>query len=89
MLFSFFKKDKIKSVQLKEKEKVSKKLTKLSNNISKETEIYIKNNLAKFLFVIIALYNYDNTLKIGYLPILLLKKLVTNISTITDSLEAL
>lgn len=89
LFFSLFKKDKVKPVKIKENDKVAKKITKISKNLSKETEIYIKNNLAKFLLILIAVYNYENSAKIAYLPILLFKKLFTNISTITNTIENL
>lgn len=76
-------------LKVNEKDKLVKKFTNFSSNLTKEGEFYIKNNLALFMISLLALYNYDTTLKIIYLPILLGNKFLSNVGLITNLLNDL
>lgn len=76
-------------LKVNEKDKLVKKFTNFSSNLTKEVEFYIKNNLALFMISLLALYNYDTTLKVMYLPILLGNKFLSNVGLITNLLNDL
>ena len=76
-------------IKVNEKDKLVKKFTNFSSNLTKEGEFYIKNNLALFMISLLALYNYDTTLKVMYLPILLGNKFLSNVGLITNLLNDL
>ena len=76
-------------LKVNEKDKLVKKFEIFSSNLTKEGEFYIKNNLALFMISLLALYNYDTTLKLIYLPILLSNKFLSNVGLITNLLNDL
>nr|UZT28872.1 hypothetical protein [Nucleocytoviricota sp.]UZT29219.1 hypothetical protein [Nucleocytoviricota sp.] len=76
-------------IKVNEKDKLVKKFTNFSSNLTKEGEFYIKNNLALFMISLLALYNYNTTLKVMYLPILLGNKFLSNVGLITNLLNDL
>lgn len=90
MRFLGLKKNESKlKLKVNEKDKLVKKFTNFSSNLTKEGEFYIKNNLALFMISLLALYNYDTTLKVMYLPILLGNKFLSNVGLITNLLNDL
>lgn len=85
MRFSRLKKSESKlKLKVNEKDKLVNKIKNFSSNLTKEGEFYIKNNLALFMISLLALYNYDTSLKIIYLPILLGNKFLSNVGLITN-----
>ena len=91
-MFSFIKSKKNDNklkIKINDKDKLVKKVSNFSFNLSKEAEFYIKNNLVLFLIGLFLTYNYDYTLRLGYLPIILGNKLISNIEIITSSINNL
>lgn len=90
MRFLGFKKNESKlKLKVDEKDKIIKQFTNFSLKLTKEGEFYIKNNLVLFIISLLALYNYDTTLKVMYLPILLSNKFLSNVGLITNLLNDL
>ena len=91
-MFSYIKSKKNDNklkIKINDKDKLVKKVSNFSFNLSKEAEFYIKNNLVLFLIGLFLTYNYDYTLRLGYLPIILGNKLISNIEIITSSINNL
>tara|TARA_A100001015_G_C15036182_1_gene736349 strand:- start:2839 stop:3111 length:273 start_codon:yes stop_codon:yes gene_type:complete len=74
-------------LKVNDKDKIVKRLSVFSKNLSKESEFYIKNNLIVFMILLLSAYNYDTTSKVLYLPFLLGKKFLTNLGLITNLLN--
>ena len=85
----FKKRDSKLKLKVNDKDKLVKKISNFSSNLTKEGEFYIKNNLGLFMVCLIAVYNYDTTFKLMYLPILLGNKFLSNVGLITNLLNDL
>jgi|TARA_R110002072_G_C7647000_1_gene508356 hypothetical protein len=74
-------------LKVNDKDKIIKRLSVFSKNLSKESEFYIKNNLIIFMILLLSAYNYDITSKVLYLPFLLGQKFLRNVGLITNLLN--
>lgn len=76
-------------LKVEDKDKIVKRIFHFSKNLSKESEFYIKNNLALFMVFLLAAYNYDTTSKVLFLPFLVGKKFISNVGVIINLLNDL
>lgn len=81
--------DKDNKLKINDKDKLVKKLSNFSSKLSKEAEFYIKNNLVLFMITLLAMYNYDTSIKVMYLPVLVGNKFLSNVGLITNLLNDL
>ena len=70
---------------LKDKYKTKNKITKFLKKTKNISEIYIKNNLTLFLFLLISIYNYQTSYQLIKLPYTAVKNLFYNLENINNS----